>query len=139
MQYVKVKDGYLLRLDKGEEIVSQITSFAKEKSINSGFINALGAVGSIELGFYHLDRKEYVWKKFEEDLEIASLSGNIAELDIEPVLHLHGVFSADSFETIGGHVKSAVVGATCEVFISDFEIPLSRKKSEEIGLNLLDI
>lgn len=139
MQYKKAPNGFLLRLEKGEEIGSKIIEFAKTQNIGSSFIHALGAVSALELGYYHLDKKDYSWKVFNEDLEIASLTGNISMVDNEPFVHMHGVFANESLITFGGHIKRAEVGATCEVYLVNFDMDISRKFDEEIGLKLLDL
>lgn len=137
MQYTKTPQGYLIRFIKGEELPGAFESFCESENIKGGFFHALGAVTSVELACYHLDRKEYTYKKLDEELEIVSLTGNVAIVDNKPVIHMHGVVSDKNFQCFGGHVKSAVIGATCEMYITDFEKEVTRKMDEEIGLKLL--
>ena len=139
MQYKKVENGFLLRLEKGEEVTPKLASFIKEQNINSGFIYGLGAILEIELGYYNLEKKEYIWKKFVGAYEIASLTGNISKVDDEPFIHMHGVFTNKEFISIGGHIKNARVGATCEIYITNFKMEISRKFDKEIALKLLDL
>ena len=139
MQYKKVNDGYLLKLEKGEEVITQITNFAKENNLLSAHFEAIGAVSSIEIGFYHLDIKKYSSKNINKNLEISSLTGNISRFENEPAIHAHGLFSDENFETMGGHVIKAIVSATCEIYITQYNIPIERKINNEIGLKLLDL
>ncbi len=138
MQFKKVNEGAILRLEKGEEIVSSIVKFCDENNLQSGFFHGLGAVMNLELGYYFQDRKEYNWKIFNQVSEIDSLTGNIALVEGRHFVHVHGVFSTDSFQCFGGHVKSAIVGATCEIYLIDFKTSLSRTMDDEIGLKLID-
>lgn len=138
MVFVKSKDHYVIRLAKDEEIAKSLTEFCKQNDIKSGQLWAIGAVFSFEIGFYHLDKKDYEFKKFNKPHEIASLTGNISQVDNKAFLHIHAVFSNENFTCVGGHLKEAVVGPTCEVYLVDFGKKVERKYDEEIGLKLLD-
>lgn len=139
MQSKRVNDGFLLKIEKGEEIISSITRFAKENNIIAAHIHAIGAVSAVELGFYHLNKKEYRFKRINKNLEIASMTGNIALFENEQTIHAHGIFSDENFVCLGGHVTNATVSATCEVYLTNFNSPLVRKENHEIGLKLLDL
>jgi len=131
---------YLIRLDKGELLVESLTDFVKQQKIAGGWVSAVGAAASVELGFYVLEAKEYHWKKFEQLLEITSLQGNVAWKGEEPLLHLHGTFSDENMQAIGGHVKELEVGGTCEIFLHIWNSDqLTRYQDPETGLNLLNL
>lgn len=138
MEFVKGEKGYVVRLEKGERLVEKLTEFCKEKNIHSGIFNGIGAVLEAEIGFYNLGKKVYEYKKFDQVLELASLIGNVALVDGEPSIHIHVVVSDQNLQCFGGHLKEATVGATCEIYMTDFELELARKFDSEIGLNLLD-
>ena len=124
-------------LKRGQEIVGEIISFCSRNSIKSAYFSAIGAVSSVELGFYDIHRKQYRFKKFDEDLEVDSIAGNIAVIDGELVLHAHSTFSDSEMRVIGGHLKSAVVSGTCEVFLVPLRQDLVRKFDGDTGLNLI--
>lgn len=138
MQFTKSKNSYVIRLEKGEKIIESLENFCTSNSVKTANLWAIGAVLSAELGFYHLSKKDYTFKKFNSPLEIASLIGNVSQVDNKPFLHIHAVLSDENFICYGGHLKEAVVGATCEVHLVDFETKLQRKYDSEIGLKLLD-
>ena len=138
MQFVKDKDNYILRLEKGEEIISTLTQFCKEENITTGFFSGIGAILSAELAFYNLFKKEYELKELSETHEIASLTGNIALVENSPFVHIHCVLSNNKFECFGGHLKNGVVGATCELYLAKETTTIERKFDEKIGLKLLD-
>ncbi len=139
MQTKKVNGGHLLRLVKGEKIIETIAKFCEENSIHGGVISGLGGASCITLGFYDLGTKEYTWKEFAEVHEILSMNGNVALVDGKPFLHIHIALSNHNFEAIGGHLKEATVGATCEVMISDLATEMIRIYDDQIGLKLLDL
>lgn len=137
MNFQKVNDGYVVVLSHGEEIISSLSQFCAEQAIVSGKIQAIGAVDSVELGFYDLPAKEYQWNKFEQGMEIVSLLGNIALVEEKPFIHGHIVVSDSQFQCFGGHLKEGIVGATCEVHITQFDASIERVMNNEIGLKLL--
>lgn len=139
MKAVKINNGYLVRLFRGEKIIEKLIDFSKIHNIKSGTINGIGGASSIELGYYSLETKSYLWKSFPQIHEVLSLSGNISIVDEKPFIHIHVVISNSSFECFGGHLKEAEVGATLEVKISEFDFRIERRTDDEIGLKLLDL
>ena len=139
MKFKEAQGGYIIRLFKGEKIMETLHSFCKSENIKFASIDAIGGASDITLGYYNLETKEYSWREFSEIHEIVSLEGNVSLVEGEPFIHLHSVISNQNFETFGGHLKEATVGATCEVFLRNLNIPLTRKMDEEIGLKLLDL
>lgn len=138
MEYKRFDDKYVVRLDKGEEIVETLKNFCEEKDIKLGWINGLGAVNKATIGLFETNEKEYHSVELAGDHEITSLIGNISTMDGEVYLHLHANLADDSYNTKGGHLNSAVISATGEFTIGVIEGSVGRKFSEEIGLNLYD-
>lgn len=139
MKVKKINSGYLIKLEKNEKLVQTLIKFCEEHRINSGWISGIGSLAEIELAYYRLDRKEYSHEKIEEPLEIVSLMGNIAFFENKHAVHAHIVASDAEMKTYAGHLQEAVISATCEIFLIDFDAKIERKHSPEIGLNLLDI
>lgn len=71
---------YVLSAKRGEDVVEGIKKFCEEEQIEAAYFNAIGAVGEVELAWYDLGPKEYVTALLQEDLEIASLLGNVAKM-----------------------------------------------------------
>ncbi|HEV2412803.1 MAG TPA: PPC domain-containing DNA-binding protein [Candidatus Saccharimonadales bacterium] len=131
---------YIIVLKKGEELVEKLLHFIEQSGVKSGWVEGIGGAMELEIGFYDLDKKNYKWQTYPSICEIDSLKGSIAHDDKgEPVVHLHGVFSGDDFEPIGGHVKRLVVGGTCELFIHAFQLPLVRQFDGDTGLKTLQL
>ncbi len=139
MNVRKVTNGYLLRLAKDELLIESLINFAKQHSVASAWIQGLGAVQWAEMGYYHLEQKEYGWRKVQETMEIVSAQGNISIVEGEPFIHLHGALSGEDFKTLSGHIKEAQIGGTGEFFITTFEEPMTRTHDEVVGLKLLDL
>lgn len=129
---------YLIRLYKGEEAFSELKHFFASQNFGSAVFEAIGAATKLELGFYDLEKREYVKKVLEEDFEAAPLIGNIARMGDEVIVHAHGSFGREDLSTVSGHVFSLVVGGTLEVALRVFENRAERALDEETGLNLLE-
>ena len=139
MRYRKIQSAYVIRLEKGEKVIERLLEFCEKEKIKAGCFNGLGAVSEAELGHYDLGKKEYSSKKFSGQYEISSFHGNISEMSGKSYVHAHIVVGDSGFISWSGHLKEAVVGATCEIFLTKLDTAISRKKEEETGLNLLDI
>ena len=127
---------YIVRLDRGEELISSLIEFVLRESIDVAQFTAIGAVGELLLSYYNLPAKEYQDHEVKEDLEIVGLTGNVAYMNSKPVVHAHGTFSRGDLSVIGGHVKRLIVSATCEVHVTQLSGHTTRGFNEETGLNL---
>lgn len=139
MQYRKVENGYFLRLEKGEEVLGSIAQFAAKTNIGSGAFFGLGAINNIELGYYDLKTRKYEKEKFKEDMEVGNITGNIAFLDGKPFVHTHVTVSGKDLRAYTGHLFSAEVALTLEIFVFTASAKIERKMDAAVGLNLLDL
>lgn len=132
-------DILIARINKGNKIVDSIIKFCQENEIASAWITGIGAVSDVKLAFYDLNKKTFIKKEFKQELEIASLIGNIGLLKKKHVAHLHVILSDKNMAAFGGHLDEATVAATCEIKLEIFDHPIIRKYDPEIGLNLIQI
>jgi len=139
MQYKKVSGGYLLRIERGEEVLSSLLSFIKIFKIKSGFMVGLGACEKLKLGYFDAEKGDYMNKDLAGEYEMTSLTGNIAYLGTEPIVHAHITLTDDKFKAVGGHLWSGIVSGTVEIYIMTFGSSIKRAKDEETGLNLLKL
>jgi predicted DNA-binding protein with PD1-like motif len=131
---------YLIRLDKGEELLKSLQDFVAKTKLETAWLNAMGGTLEATIGYYNIDQNEYTWKTYSGVREVVSLQGNITLGDDgKPALHLHGVLSDANFQTVGGHIKQLVVAATLEVFIHKIDKPIHRSHKPDIGLATLDL
>lgn len=138
MQHTKSGTTFILRLDRGEEIVSTLKAFCNDQQILLGTVQGIGAVGNAVIGLFETRTKEYHTTTLSGDHEITSLLGNITTMDGEPYLHLHATLTDETFLAYGGHLTSAVVSGTCEIFITVLEGRIDRRFDAEVGLNVLE-
>lgn len=138
MEYKKFDDNYVLRLNRGEEVITSIKELCEKENIKLAEITGLGASDLVEIGVFNINTKEYKTKTFEGMFEITSLVGNVTRKDGEVYLHIHINFGDEQGNVKGGHLVKSKISATSEIIIRKIEGEVGRKLSNEIGLNLLE-
>ncbi|MBI2650238.1 DNA-binding protein [Candidatus Woesearchaeota archaeon] len=139
MKFKKIKDTYLIRLERGEKIIETLKKFCAENKIKCGYFFGIGALGSVELAHYIVENKKYTSKMLKQPLEIINMSGNITSMSNEVYLHCHITLSDEKMKAIAGHLKEGRISATCEIVLVKLNAAIQRKHDNFIGLNLLDI
>lgn len=134
----KFSGGYLLRLDKGEELVRLLNQFCEDNNIFGGWISGIGGAQWADLAFYHLEQKAYEFDRIDEPLEVASLSGNVSQVNGKPFLHIHATVSDLNYHAYAGHLKELSVAATLEVRLEVSEEPIARVHNDACGLKIFD-
>ncbi len=136
MQYKKFGKTIVIRMDKGEEVVSSLKSICQKEDIKLASVSAIGAVNDITVGVFNPDTKQYKSNRFTGNFEIVSLSGTVTTMKGIPYIHLHMSVGDGNGKVFGGHLNEAKISATCEMVITLIEGEVEREYSEEIGLNL---
>ncbi len=139
MKSRKVAAGYLVRLDKGEEAISSLTSFIAKKKVPCGTILGIGAIDNITIGYFDLSRHTYRKKNIKKVMEVVSLSGNISYLDGKPFVHTHIILAGPDHKTLGGHFFSGTVAITLEIYIHVIPAKLRRVYDKKVGFNFWDL
>ena len=129
----------IARLSIGEEVLDSIKSLAIRERLPGAAITGLGAVHDITLALYDRDKRAYATTRLVEELEVSSLTGNLAWAGEEPVAHLHAVVSRADCSAAGGHVMRAIVSVTLEVMLTLYPDRIRRAPDAAVGLNLLDL
>ena len=140
MNYAETPGGYVARFFHGEEVLSTLISFAKERAIQAAWVQAIGALRSGEIGYYDLETRTYERWRFDEDLEVAPLVGNIGFKEGEPFPHLHVTLGARDFSARAGHLFRGEAGATLEMRVDVWPgLRLDRLPDAEVGLALMSL
>ena len=137
MDYRRFGDKYIIRLDKGDEIISSIEEICKREKIKIASITGIGAVNEVTIGIYELDKKFYNKQSFSDDFEITSLTGNVILSGEEIIPHIHINISDKNFNVKGGHLNSGIIGVTGEIVLQIIEGEISKEINEDIGLKLI--
>lgn len=137
MEYRKFKDKYIIRLEKGEEIIKSLTELCEKEDIKLGRVTGIGATNKAKIGLFDVENKEYHSTELKGDMEITNLSGNITRKGEEVYLHLHITLCDENNRALGGHLNFAFISATCELIVDVIEGYVDREFNEEVGLNIL--
>jgi predicted DNA-binding protein with PD1-like motif len=128
---------YLLVFDKGAEVLSGLTAFAREHRLVAGSVSGIGAVSDAELAFFDRHKKEYRPIPVAQQAEVLALTGNLALRGHAPFFHVHTALGLPDGSTRGGHLVRAHVWPTLEVVLTTWDRPVRRKLDRETGLPLL--
>jgi len=138
MKYKKIDNTWVIILAKGDKIIEKLKEFVAKENIAGGHFTAIGAISHVEMAHYSLELKKYHYKTLSGALEIVGLIGNVSFTDNEAVVHSHISVGNEDMQVCGGHLKEALVSATCEIVFTEGKAKFNRKYNEEIGLNLID-
>lgn len=131
---------HILRLDPGEKIIENIVRYIEERpgELPSGFLTAIGATSSCEIGWYDLTDEEYKTRLIDENCEITSIIGNFTWVDKKPMVHAHITLGRQDYSIIGGHLVEGTISVTCEIWLARSELVFTRTPSKFKGLKLID-
>jgi len=130
-------DKYMLRLESGDDILQSLRQFATTKRLGASLLEGIGSLSKVKLGHYDFKTKQYRYETFEDDLEILSLSGNIASMNREPLPHVHVTLGRRDFSVIGGHLDEGSSANMVEIGLWKLPGKLVKARDAEIGLNVL--
>jgi len=140
MKEVKLKELFMGKLKHGADLLEEITDICKEKNIQLGRVEAIGAVQKAVIGYYHQDKREYEYLNLDKHLEILNLTGNISIKDGNPMVHAHVTLADAEGKAFGGHLAPGTIIFACECVIEAFDgVILKREFDEETGLPLWNI
>ena len=133
--------GWVIKLERGEELIATLTAFCKQAGIHNAIFQGIGAVERVHIGYYDLGKREYYFGSEEGGFEVASMQGNVALVEGAPFIHAHAVLSRcdESLGCIGAHIKEAYVAVTLEIFMTVLDTDIGRALDDSIGLKLLDL
>lgn len=137
MEYRKFGDTYIVRMDPGEEILTQLKVFAEQEGVKLASVTALGAVKDFTVGVFDTGAKVYKSNRFQGVYEIVSLVGTINTMNDAFYCHLHMCAANQEGHAFGGHLNEAVISATCELVVTCLPGRTDRVFSDEVGLNLI--
>jgi uncharacterized protein len=126
-----------LIFDTGDEVIETLEGHARRTGMKAAHFVALGAFESATLAYFDWEKKEYIDIPVDEQVEVASLVGDIGTHEGAPVIHIHCVLSRRDGSVIAGHLLQARVRPTLELFLTAYDDQLVRRVDEESGLPLI--
>ena len=124
MQTKQFGNTIILRLDRGDEIISCLTALYEQYPIKLASITGIGATNEAKVGLFDITTKKYY-----ATTTLSTMAG-------KPYLHLHATLCDKDHRAWGGHLNSAIISATFEGIITLIDGTVDRQFDPEIGLNL---
>ncbi|MBP5737038.1 MAG: DNA-binding protein [Acidaminococcaceae bacterium] len=137
MEYRKFADTYVVRIDKGEEIIASLQALCEKENIRLASVSGIGAADRAVIGLYDVGSRQYHKTELEGAMEITSLLGSVTRKDGAVYLHLHINLCDKNMQIFGGHLNECRIGATGEIIVRTIPGQVGRLLDEKVtGLNL---
>ncbi|HEY9345685.1 MAG TPA: PPC domain-containing DNA-binding protein [Inquilinus sp.] len=125
-------------LETGEAVMESLQRFAEAERLTAAQITGIGAFSDAELRYFDWERKEYLPIPVKEQVEVASLLGDVAvSPDGKPALHVHLVLGRRDGTALAGHLAEARVRPTLELIVTESPAHLRKALDPESGLALI--
>src|SRR5215472_8874154 len=130
---------YVVICDPGDEAVSALTQFARAEQLEAAQITAVGAFEHATVGWFDRAARDYRRIHVDEQCELLSLIGDVAEGQDGPIVHMHVVLGLSDGTTRGGHLFEARVFPTLEAVVTETPARLKKVFRPDIGIALIDL
>ncbi|MGF6228919.1 putative DNA-binding protein with PD1-like motif [Inquilinus ginsengisoli] len=125
-------------LETGEAVMESLQRFAEAERLTAAQITGIGAFSEAGLRYFDWERKEYLPIPVKEQVEVASLLGDVAvSPEGKPALHVHLVLGRRDGTALAGHLAEARVRPTLELIVTESPAHLRKALDPESGLALI--
>ena len=143
MKYKVVDDAdvvtYVVVCDPGDEAVAALNQFARAERLEAAQISAVGAFERAVVGWFDRAAKNYRRIPVDEQCEVLSLLGDVAQGQDGPIVHIHAVLGLPDGTTRGGHLLEGTVYPTLEVVVTETPAQLRKVLDPDVGIALIDL
>lgn len=134
--YKQYDNTYVVSINNHQEVAATLQRVCTDLNITGGDIIGIGAVNQATLRCFNPQTKEYVDKTFNEQMEIANLTGNVGVLNGKIYLHLHITLGKTDYTALAGHLLQATLNGAGEFVINKYPGSVPRYYNDRIGLNM---
>lgn len=139
MDYRKEGTDYILRMDPGEDFMTDMVTWAKKEGVQCASVQGIGALNEARLGVFNKNLKTYFPRVLKGFFEVISCLGNISvKPDGSLMTHIHMTIAQEDGQLFAGHFLGGTVDFTMELFIRTYEKPLKRKYLPEENIFKID-
>ena len=125
-------------LQTGDEAMGCLQTFVEKERISAAQLTGIGALSDALLNYFDWDTKEYQPIPVDEQVEVASLVGDVAlSPEGKPALHVHVVLGRRNGSALAGHLAEAHVRPTLELIVTEPPAHLQKAQDPESGLALI--
>ena len=130
----------MLIFNTGDELAQGLKDFATAHNLADASFKAIGALAAVKLAWFNPQTKKYqISVDLKEQVELLSMIGDVAQHEGRPIVHAHVVVGRSDGTTAGGHLLEASVRPTCEVFLTESPVELSKALDPDTGLVLIKL
>ena len=134
------KRTFAVVLQTGDEAMRCLQDFVVKERIGGAQVTAIGALSGGQLAYFDWEQKQYRPIPVSEQVEVASLVGDIAiGPDGKPSVHVHAVLGRSDGSALAGHLLEARVRPTLEIIVTESPVHLCKVKDPESGLALIKL
>jgi len=131
---------FAIVLQSGDEVMASLKQFVAKETLDAAQFSAIGAFSGAALGYFDWERKDYLRNTINEQVEVASLTGDVAVgPDGKPSLHIHCVLGRRDGSAVAGHLLEGRVRPTLEIVLVESPAHLRKRHDPESGLALIDL
>jgi predicted DNA-binding protein with PD1-like motif len=130
---------YVVVCDPGDEAVAALEQFARAERLEASQLTAVGAFERATVGWFDRAARQYRRIPVDEQCEVLSLIGDVAEGQDGPILHVHVVLGLSDGTTRGGHLLEGQVFPTLEVVVTETPAELRKVMRPDLGIALIDL
>lgn len=125
---------YVGSMTPGEDWRAEIEAMYAAVEGDAAWFSAFGGVTDAEVSFYDQHDCSYGPTVFDEPMEVASCTGNVAQIadgtdDDTPYAHTHAVLAQSDGKVVAGHLNAGTVFVG-EVYMRAFDTSLTREHGE---------
>lgn len=129
---------YAVIFSNGDEAFSGLTDFSRQYHVTAAHFTAIGALSGAKLAWFDPTRKMYKQISVDSQVEVLSMTGDIALYKGKPAVHTHMVVGFPDGSVRGGHVLEAYVHPTLEVMVTVEPNAMHKRFDPETDLTLID-
>jgi hypothetical protein len=129
---------FAIIMSAGDEVLSTLQQFVKHENVHAAAFTGIGALSDATPLYFNWEKKEYDEIPLREQVEVASLIGDVADDPRgNPALHIHVVLGTRDGTAKAGHLGKAHVRPTLEVILTESPAHLQKVTDEQSGLALI--
>jgi predicted DNA-binding protein with PD1-like motif len=125
--------------DAGDEVAAGLKEFAQSNGLSAAHFTGIGAFANVTVAWFDLEKQAYQPIEIDEQVEVLSLIGDVAESKGEPAVHAHICVAKRDGTAHGGHLQGGLVRPTLELIVIESPAHLRKSFRPEFGLALIDL
>jgi hypothetical protein len=130
---------WVLIFDPGDEAMKELKRFAESENLTAAHFTGIGAFSRVTVAWFDYDKREYQPIAINEQVELLSLIGDVAESKGKPAVHAHISVAKHDGSAHGGHLQEGIVRPTLELIVIESPAHLRKTFRPDVGLALIDL